>query len=179
MVTLCTFQAVLWGVHGERKKPYQEQVWMATECAEPLGKVSALGYLYCLMSATRKTHSAQPSQLTVPIPKSGEPETLNKILPVFQSLISSQKDSFVPRVSNATIGIFKLMLGNFVDFILQNSASESFANLCKAGREKILPLVDTTMWSKMLMPIRNGQDVLMLSVAHAYSYTLSSYLSVN
>uniref|UniRef100_A0A8C3BEY4 Uncharacterized protein n=1 Tax=Cairina moschata TaxID=8855 RepID=A0A8C3BEY4_CAIMO len=37
---------------------------MATECAEPLGKVSALGYLYCLMSATRKTHSAQPNQLT-------------------------------------------------------------------------------------------------------------------
>lgn len=99
MVTLCTFQAVLWGAHGERKKPYQEQVWMATECAEPLGKVSALGYLYCLMSATRKTHSAQPNQLTVPIPKSGEPETLNKILPVFQSLISSQKDSFVPRLS--------------------------------------------------------------------------------
>lgn len=48
------------------------------------------------------------------------------------------------------------MLGNFVDFILQNTLSECFANLGEEGREKVLLSADTTVLSEILMLIRTG-----------------------
>lgn len=81
-------------------------------------------------------------------------ENLTCLLKFYQH--SSQKCSFVPSVRNANISGFMPMLGNFVDFILQNFASEYFANLHEVGREKILPLADMTMPSEILMPIRTG-----------------------
>lgn len=69
---------------------------------------------------------------------------------------SSQKWSFLPSARNTNISIFMPMLGNFVDFKLQNFALECFTNLQEVGREKILPLADATMLSEIWMPVRTG-----------------------
>lgn len=55
---LLTSQAVLWGERGERKHkhflslsvigPCWEWVWRARACAEPLGRLSTVVYLYFL-----------------------------------------------------------------------------------------------------------------------------------
>uniref|UniRef100_A0A493TSI9 Uncharacterized protein n=1 Tax=Anas platyrhynchos platyrhynchos TaxID=8840 RepID=A0A493TSI9_ANAPP len=51
-----------------------------------IGQVSALGYLYFLMSATRKTHSAQPNQLTTLAARQLPQRDLKNILGAFVTM---------------------------------------------------------------------------------------------